>query len=105
MATEAEKQAHGRRLVLAMARKPISNQALADALSVDPKTVGNWRNGRTMPSADQLVRLGQILGPYNLEGDPVELAVRQSALHEWRQDAVLSTYKKHLHEQRAEQAG
>jgi transcriptional regulator with XRE-family HTH domain len=105
MATQAEKQAHGRRLVTAMARKPISNQTLADLLEVDPKTIGNWRNGRTMPSPEQLVRLEKALGPYNVEGDPVEVAVRQSELHDWRQDDVLSTYKRHLHEQRREVAG
>lgn len=105
MATDAEKQAHGRRLVIAMARKPIDNAALADLLNVDKKTIGNWRSGRTMPPADQQINLETILGNYNAEGDPVEVAVRGSELDEWRQDAVMSFYKRNLHEQRAEAAG
>lgn len=102
MATDAEKQAHGLRLRVAMASKPIDREGLAAQMKVDPKTVTNWRSGRTMPSEGDLVKLADILGNYNVGGDPVELALKQSDLHEWRQDAVLSFYKRNLHEQAAE---
>lgn len=105
MATDAEKQAHGRRLVAAMARKPISVQTLADLLEVNVKTVGNWRSGRTMPDPQDLVKLERALGPYNVEGDAVEIAVRQSELQDWRQNLVIGEYQRHLYEQRREVAG
>lgn len=105
MATDEEKRAHGRRLVLAMAEKPIDNQTLADLLDVDPKTIGNWRAGRTMPAPEQLVRLERALGSYNTEGDSVEVAVRRSELQQWRQNLVIGEYQRHLYEQRREVAG
>lgn len=105
MATPEEKAEHGRRLVAAMARKPISVEDLAEALGVDKKTIGNWRNGRTMPSAAQLYNLERLLGAYNATGDPVEIAVRQSELTEDRQYDVIGFYKRRLREQREEATG
>ncbi len=85
-----------------MTARSISRTALADALDVDVKTVTNWRGGKTMPSDTDRARLRELLGVYDFAGDQVEVALRSSDLVEWRQDAVLSFYKRNLHEQRTE---
>ena len=97
-----EKAEHGKRLREAMTSRDIDNKALAEALEVNGKTVTNWRSGTTMPSSTDRANLRRILGAYDAEGDPVEVAVRGSELIDWRQDLVLSTYRRNLHEQRAE---
>lgn len=78
------------------------------ALAVDRsyRTVGNWTSTTkpTMPSGAERVILRKILGPYDSAGDPVERALRTSKLLEWRQDAVLSFYKRNLTEQEREEA-
>jgi transcriptional regulator with XRE-family HTH domain len=99
VSTEAVKAAHGRRLTVAMARKPIDRERLAEALDVDRKTVTNWRTGKTMPSAADLLRLERILGPYNAEGDPVEVALLESGLTEDRKYDVIGYYKRQMREQ------
>lgn len=99
-----DKAEHGKRLRAAMAAVPVTTGALADAVGVNVKTVGNWRNGRTLPDDTDRLTLRKILGPYDAAGDQVEVAVRSSELVEWRQDAVLSVYKRNLHEQRTEAA-
>lgn len=98
------KEAHGNRLRAVMAARGMSNEVLADAVGVGKKTVYNWRAGNTMPSDADRAKLRGILGAYDAEGDPVEVAVRSSRLTEWRQDAVVSFYKRNLHEQGAEAA-
>lgn len=100
-----DKQQHGLRLKAAMAAKGKDRTAVADYVDVKVRTVTNWTSGATMPSDRERAALRRLLGPYDDPGDPVEVAVRQSELHEWRQDAVLSTYKRNLHEQRGEVAG
>lgn len=96
-----DKAEHGRRLRAAMASHAGGNRTtVADAVGVGVRTVTNWTSGKTMPSERERVLLRRLLGPYDQAGDPVELAVRSSELIEWRQDAVVSTYKRHLHEQR-----
>ncbi len=97
-----DKAEHGKRLKAAMATAGIRNQALADAIDVAVKTVGNWRSGTTMPDEADRAALRRILGNYDDPGDRVETAIRSSELIEWRQDAVLSVYKRNLHEQREE---
>lgn len=99
MATEDEKRAHGLRLKAAIAEKGLSRTEVADYVGTSERTVTNWRSGKTMPSDAEKVRLRELLGPYDYPGDPVEVAVRSSALIDWRQDAVLSVYKRNLHEQ------
>lgn len=99
-----DKQQHGLRLKAAMAAKGKDRTAVADYVDVKVRTVTNWTSGSTMPSDRERAALRRLLGPYDDPGDPVEVAVRGSELHEWRQDSVLSTYKRHLHEQRGEAA-
>lgn len=100
-----DKREHGSRLKAAMASRRYDRQVIADATGVRPRTVTNWTSGATMPSAAERMALRQLLGEYDATGDQVELAVRASELREWRQDAVLSFYKRNLHEQRGEEAG
>jgi transcriptional regulator with XRE-family HTH domain len=97
-----DKREHGAALKAAMAKKGFNRQTVADATGVDVRTVTNWTTGQTKPSAREHDVLHRILGEYDHGGDPVEAAVRGSELTEWRQDAVLSFYKRNLHEQRAE---
>jgi transcriptional regulator with XRE-family HTH domain len=99
-----DKAEHGNRLRQAMTARGVGRVALADAMGVDVKTVTNWRGGRTLPSEADRVRLRQLLGAYDTAGDPVEVAIRSSSLVDWRQDAVMSFYKRNLAEQRAEAA-
>lgn len=99
-----DKQEHGTALKAAMARQGLDRQVVADAAGVGVRTVTNWTTGATLPSAREREVLHRLLGQYDQGGDPVEVAVRGSELTEWRQDAVLSFYKRNLHEQRAEAA-
>lgn len=99
------KEEHGRLLAAAMKRHGLNRQAVADVANVKPRTVTNWTGGATMPSRrEQEALRSSVLGNYDVQGDPVEVAVRGSELIDWRQDAVISTYKKNLHEQRSEAA-
>ena len=100
-----DKIEHGRRLKAAMAAKGKGRVDVADWALVKVRTVTNWTSGETMPSDKERAALRRLLGDYDNPGDPVEIAVRGSELIEWRQDAVLSTYKRNLHEQREERAG
>jgi transcriptional regulator with XRE-family HTH domain len=100
-----DKTEHGLRLKAAMSLRALDRLTVADQAGVQPRTVTNWTSGATMPSESERHLLRRLLGDYDNPGDPVEVAVRSSELHEWRQDAVLSTYKRNLHEQRGEVAG
>ena len=99
-----DKAEHGSRLAAAMAAKRANRQTVADAVGRKKRTITNWTSGATMPSDEERTILRNLLGEYDSPGDPVEVAVRGSLLHEWRQDRVLSEYKRNLHEQRAEEA-
>jgi hypothetical protein len=70
-----------------------------------PRTITNWTSGTTMPDDIDREKLRNFFPGYDAEGDPVEVAIRSSDLQDWRQDAVLSFYKRNLHEQRSEQVG
>lgn len=103
-----EKEEHARLLRAAMAERGVSREILAVAVDVSTRTVGNWtsRKKPTMPEDAYRARIRAVLGDdYDRPGDAVERAVRASALQEWRKDAVVSFYKRNLHEQRAEAAG
>lgn len=103
-----EKEEHARLLRAAINARGLHAQEVGDAVGTSKRTVGNWisRTSPTMPSARDRAALRKVLGDYEADaGDPVEAAVRRSELTEWRQDAVLSFYKRNLHEQRAEAAG
>jgi hypothetical protein len=84
----------------------LTRQTLADATGRSYRTVGNWISAKspTMPSGEERAMLRRLLGPYDSSGDAVERAIRRSELIEWRQDRVLSEYKRNLHEQRGEEA-
>jgi hypothetical protein len=100
-----EKREHGKRLASAMARKQVGREALADLVEKKPRTITNWTSGTTMPDDIDREKLRNFFPGYDAEGDPVEVAIRSSDLQDWRQDAVLSFYKRNLHEQRSEQVG
>lgn len=101
-----DKSEHGPLLRQAMAAKGVGREVVADATGVRVRTVTNWTSGSTMPSETERMALRRLLGDdYDRPGDAVERAVRASGLQEWRKDAVLSFYKRNLHEQQAEAAG
>lgn len=103
-----EKAEHARRLRAAIATSDRwDRQALADYLGRSYRTVSNWvsETKPMLPSDQDRGKLRALFPGYDQLGDPVEVALRQSELHEWRQDAVLSVYKRNLHEQREERAG
>lgn len=97
-----DKQEHGKRLAAAMAAKRFDRQVIADATQRDKRTVTNWTSGKTMPSTSERIVLRRLLGDYDNPGDPVEVAIDQSELQDWRKDAVRSFYKRNLYEQRGE---
>lgn len=102
-----EKHEHAAMLRQAISESAdVSRQTIADATGRGYRTVSNWisESKPTMPSDKERAMLRRLLGPYDTPGDVVERAVRQSELIDWRQDAVLSVYKRNLHEQRGEAA-
>lgn len=100
-----DKAEHGKRLRTAMAAQGKMRADISLATGVKSRTVTNWTTGHTMPSERERLALRSLLGPYDSTGDPVELAVRGSDLVEWRQDAVMSVYRRNLSEQREGQVG
>ena len=52
----------GQRLRELRAERGLSQEALADALSVSRQTVSKWETGAVHPSADNLARLSQVYG-------------------------------------------
>lgn len=77
-----------------------SQQALGDIVGVSAKTIRNYETDVYLPPADMRERLRAVLGRFDATGDGVEVAIAQSELVEWRQDAVRSEYRRHLTEQR-----
>lgn len=102
-----DKQEHAEMLRRAIEESTHDRQAIADAVDRSYRTVGNWISptSPTMPNAAERKVLRTILGDYDHPGDGVERAIKKSELVDWRQDAVLSVYKKNLREQREERAG
>lgn len=103
MATDDEKRDHGLRLKVAMSRARVDRQRIADATGVKPRTVTNWTSGKTMPTEAEKTVLRNLFGDYDNPGDPVEVAIDRSELHDWRRDRVKSEYKRQLQEQRREE--
>lgn len=97
-----DKAEHGRRLKTAMASRGFDRTVIADAVGVRVRTVTNWTSGKTMPPPAHHQALRRLLGPYDDDGDAVEVALATSELSGWRQDAVRSVYRKHLDEQHSE---
>ena len=94
-----DKQEHGTRLGRAIRLRGLSRTTVADAANVKPRTVTNWTSGETMPSERERDALRSLLGPYDSEGDPVEVAVRMSGLAPFRQSKVIAAYQEQLHDQ------
>lgn len=106
MGNGEDKAAHGAALRRAVAESSeVDRTVLEDVTGRGYRTITNWLNGKTMPSDEEKAILRKLLGEYEQPGDAVERAVRRSELIDWRQDKVLSEYKRNLHEQRAEAAG
>lgn len=97
-----DKAEHALRLKAAMAEKGLRREQIADVAGVNVRTVTNWTTGKTSTPEHDRVKLRRLLGDYDTIGDPVEVALAKSELADWRQDAVRSVYRKHLHEQRSE---
>lgn len=95
-----DKREHGERLARAIRVRGLSRTTVATAANVKPRTVTNWTSGETMPSERERDALRNLLGPYDAEGDPVEVAVRMSGLTEDRQATVIGFYLRQLREQR-----
>lgn len=98
-----DKEVHGRLLEQAMTKQRVGRKAVAEVVGKSTRTVTNWTSGYTMPTLHERELLRGMLGPYDAEGDAVEVAVRQSSLVKWRQDAVISTYERHLYDQGREE--
>lgn len=60
----------GRRLRRARERAKLTQRALAEAVGVDRKTVGNWEAGVSSPRSS-LGRLEAVLAAHGLVADPV----------------------------------
>lgn len=82
-----------------------TQQALADVLGVSERTVRNYETDKWRPDVGTLSVLRRLLGPFDEDGDDVEMAVRRSRLTEDRQYAVIGTYKRHLREQDDDEGG
>lgn len=91
----------GARLQAARKRAGIKSQeALGDLVGVSGKTIRNYETNKTRPDAATIDALRRHLGHFDAEGDAVEVAIANSELTDWRQDAVRSVYRKNLAEQR-----
>jgi transcriptional regulator with XRE-family HTH domain len=97
-----EKDEHARRLKRAMADKGIKREELADAVGKKPRTITNWTTAFSMPDESDRAKLRRIFPGYDAQGDPVEVAIRNSELLDYRQNLVIGEYQRHLHEQRRE---
>lgn len=94
-----DKQDHGKRLARAIGARGLSRTTVADHANVKPRTVTNWTTGATMPSEQERAALRDLLGPYDTEGDAVEVALASSPLEDFRRSRVLAVYQEQLHEQ------
>lgn len=99
-------QTFGARLQAARKAAGIKSQeSLGAAIGVSGRTIRNYETDQTAPDPGTLVNLRKVLGEFDAEGDPVEVAVRGSRLTEDRQYVVLGTYKRQLREQDEETEG
>lgn len=94
---------------LAAARKAAgfrSQESLGDQLGVSARTVRNWEIDAHSVPVEHRAKITELLGTNVFaQGDAVEIALANSELVDWRQDAVRSVYRKNLAEQREGRAG
>lgn len=91
---------YGSRLQAARKLAGYKRQAdLAEIIGVSSRTVRNWETDANLPDPAMRQNLRMVLGKFDVEGDPVEVAVRQSELTVDRQHAVIGYYLKQLREQ------
>lgn len=96
-------QTYGQRLQIARKRAGYkTQQALGDRIGFRARTVRYWEADAHQPDAATKELLREVLGNFDAEGDPVEVAIRQSELVKWRQDAVITEYGRQRYEQRRE---
>lgn len=76
-----------------------TQQALGDVIGVSGRTIRNWETDKTHPDANDLAALRRAVGTFDVAGDPVEVAMRESRLTEDRQYVVLAAYKRELRQQ------
>ena len=95
-----DKQEHASRLRAAMAKRGASNEDVAAYTQSSTRSVINWRGGANLPLPADREKLRRLFPGYDEPGDLVLAALSQSELVEWRRDAVRSTYRRHLSEQR-----
>lgn len=102
-----EKAEHAAKLRRAMAEQGVSRDAVADYVGVAPRSVTNWTSEKKpmMPGPVERAALRRLLGDYDMEGDPVEVAIERSTLIRWRRDELKAAYQRHLYEQAREEAG
>lgn len=81
-----------------------TQEELADAIGRSQKMVQHYEAGRYL-TPDVRALLERVLGPFATAGDPVEVALDRSELDDWRASDVKTLYKRHLQEQRREEAG
>jgi len=103
MATDPVTHEHARLLRQAMAEQGKQRRDLATLVGRSYRTVGNWisETKPTMPSDEERATLRRLLGDY-MAADRVERAIKATELVEWRQNAVITEYQRHLHEQERE---
>ena len=104
---EQDKQAHAEALRKAMGAKGLDQATVASLVARSKRTVGNWtsRTNPTVPTEREREILRRALGPYDTQGDGVEVALAQSELTEDRRYEVLALYKRLLRQQAMEETG
>jgi transcriptional regulator with XRE-family HTH domain len=88
----------GERLRVARKAKGWSQQQLADAMKYSSRQIRAFEKGA--PVSEPLrVEMRRHLGDFDLEGDPVELAIDQTELVQWRKLDLKTAYQRHLFDQ------
>lgn len=90
-----------------MSVRGVSPDTIATAVGKSRRAIGYWtsENSPTVPSERDRELLRSLLGPYDILGDEVEIALANSELTEDRRYEVLAVYKRLLRQQAAELAG
>lgn len=83
----------GKRIADLITKKKISNAGLARAIDVSRPTIGNWIEGKSMPSGENLNNLANALGVdpnWLVTGEPQpKLSIPAQAIEEWDADTPL----------------